>query len=102
MHPKEGFTYIMSNKGRNVFYTGVTNSIGRRSLEHFLGIGGTFSSKYKCKYLVYYERFDRILDAIKRDKEIKNRPRQWKIDLIHSVNSNMKDLAEEWRNTEMK
>jgi len=42
MHPKEGFTYIMSNKGRNVFYTSVTDSIGRRSLEHFLGIGGTF------------------------------------------------------------
>jgi putative endonuclease len=94
---KGGCTYIVSNYGRTVFYTGVTNSIQRRSLEHYNGEGGFFTEKYKCKYLVYFEQFDSILDAIKREKQIKNRPRQWKIDLIESVNPTMKDLAEEWR-----
>ncbi len=98
---KGGFTYIISNYNRTVFYTGVSNSVRRRSLEHYKGEGGAFTEKYKCKYLVYYEEFDSILDAIKREKQIKDRPRQWKIDLIKSVNPTMKDLAEEWRKEDL-
>jgi putative endonuclease len=98
---KGGYPYIVSNYNRNVFYTGVTSDIERRSFEHYKGEGGAFTEKYKCKYLVYYEHFESILDAIKREKQIKNRPRQWKIELIKSVNPLMKDLAAEWRKEDL-
>jgi putative endonuclease len=94
---KVGYTYIMSNAGRTVFYTGVTNSIERRVVEHRSGSGSLFTSKYKCTDLVYYESFWQIAAAIQREKQIKNRPRKWKIDLIRNVNPEMKDLAADWK-----
>jgi len=93
---KTGFAYIMSNVSRTVFYTGVTNNIEKRCLQHKKGIGGVFTSKYKCFYLVYYESFWEIVAAIQREKEIKNRRRKWKIDLIKSTNPEMKDLSVDW------
>ncbi|RED48351.1 hypothetical protein DFQ02_104197 [Seonamhaeicola aphaedonensis] len=51
-----------------------------------------FSSKYKLKMLVYYEEFQFIDDAIKREKQLKNWHRQWKINLIESINPNWDNL----------
>ncbi|MDP2983735.1 MAG: GIY-YIG nuclease family protein [Candidatus Latescibacter sp.] len=55
----------------------------------------TLYRKYKCKYLVYYEAFDKITDAIDREKQLKNWHRDWKINLIKSANPNMLDLSDE-------
>ena len=68
------FTYILTNKNKTVLYTGVTNNLKRRLFEHqedAKGVKGTFAGKYNCYYLVYYERFQLIEHAIKREKEIK-------------------------------
>jgi putative endonuclease len=90
------YTYIMSNYGRNVFYVGVTSNIQARVGEHKNGEGGKFTSKYKCHYLMYFEEFDWIRDAIAREKNLKNWKREWKINLIKSKNLEFKDLSEEW------
>lgn len=55
--------------------------------------GSIFTSKYKCNVLVYYEHFERITDAIDREKQLKNWHRDWKINLIRSINPEMNDLA---------
>lgn len=91
---KTGYTYIMSNKHRTVFYIGVTSNLQERVGGHKDGVGSKFTSKYKCFYLVYFEQFINIEDAIKREKQLKNWHRQWKIDLILTVNSDMKDLSD--------
>jgi putative endonuclease len=90
-----GFVYVMSNKVRSVLYIGVTNDLIRRVHEHKSGVIEGFTKRYKCKYLIYYEYFDNIENAIKREKQLKNWKRDWKLDLIKKMNPNLKDLSEE-------
>ena len=88
-----GFVYIMSNKTRSTLYVGVTSDLTSRVLEHKLGIGSKFTSKYKCFDLILYEDFDLITDAIDREKQLKNWHREWKLNLIRDMNPYMKDLS---------
>lgn len=90
------YVYIISNMGHTVFYIGVTNNIKRRILEHKKGAGSDFTSKYNLKYLLYYEIFDDMNNAIKREKSLKNWHRDWKMNLIKEKNPEMKDLAHDW------
>ena len=87
----------MSNRHRNVFYTGVTNDTRARASEHRLGIGGGFTSKYNCHFLMYYEEHESIFDAIKREKQIKRWKHGWKLQLIKKSNPDMNDLFERWK-----
>jgi putative endonuclease len=86
------YVYILTNKYNTVLYTGVTNNLNRRVIEHRDKIGSKFTSKYNVYKLVYYEFFLYINDAIAREKQIKAGSRQKKIDLIESKNKNWKDL----------
>jgi putative endonuclease len=90
------WVYIISNFNRTTFYIGVTNNIERRILEHKSGIGSVFSSKYKLTILLYFEEFRLISDSIKREKQIKNWHRKWKINLIKESNPAFNDLASDW------
>lgn len=85
------FIYILSNASRTVFYVGVSNSLIRRVGQH-RNNECEFTAKYGCYDLVYYEEYSCIEVAIKREKCVKRWHRQWKIDLIKSVNPEMKDL----------
>ena len=87
--------YIMTNANNTVLYTGVTNNLYRRALEHKDGKGGAFTKKYSVKKLVYFERGGDVNAAILREKQIKAGSRQKKIDLINSINPEWKDLLEE-------
>ncbi len=86
------YVYFVSNKNRTTFYVGVTNSIARRANEHAAGRGSGFTAKYNCHDLVYYESFQRIEEAIAREKQLKNWKREWKLQLIKSVNPELKTL----------
>lgn len=90
------YVYIMSNKSHNVFYIGVTNNIRRRVFEHKSGEGSVFTSKYNLTFLLYYEKSGDINQAIKREKQLKNWHRGWKINLIKELNPEMEDLAQDW------
>jgi len=81
---KIGYVYIMSNFKRTTFYTGVTNDLQRRVAEHKEGVGSAFTRRYKLHHLVYFERILDIEQAIKRETQLKNWKRDWKIDLIKS------------------
>ena len=93
---RKGFVYIMSNKNRTTFYIGVTNAIKRRVLEHKLGKGSAFTSKYNLFDLVHYEIIEGMAECIRREKQLKNWHRDWKINLIKTNNSEMVDLAADW------
>ena len=92
---KNYYVYIISNNGRTVFYTGITNNLIRRTYEHKNGVIEGFSKKYKLKYLLYFEQTDDVSSAISREKQLKNWHRQWKINLIKQTNPDMKDLDAE-------
>ena len=86
----------MTNFNRTVLYTGVTNDLERRVKEHKSGEGSTFTKKYNCVYLLYYERMQDIEQAIKREKQLKKWKREWKMNIIKEHNPDLKDLSDEW------
>jgi putative endonuclease len=96
MNLYKAFVYIMSNKSRTVFYIGVTNNLERRVKEHKTGLGSEFTSKYKLFELIYFEIISDIKTAIKREKQLKRWHREWKINLIKTLNPEMLDLAYDW------
>jgi putative endonuclease len=97
---KTAYVYIMSNKWRTTFYIGVTSDLAKRVAQHKNGDGALFTSTYNLTDLVYYEVIRGMEQAIKREKQLKRWHRDWKINLIKSVNPEMKDVSEtglEWR-----
>jgi len=92
---KQYYVYIMTNKYNTVLYTGVTNNLKRRVYEHKEKLVEGFTKKYNITKIVYYEIFEDIYEAIKREKQIKGGSRQKKIDLINRMNEQWKDLNEE-------
>jgi len=88
------YTYILTNSTKKVLYTGVTNDLDRRLYEHYFGIDqkDSFTSKYKCYYLVWFERYQYINHAIEREKEIKGWLRSKKIELIEEENPDWRFL----------
>jgi putative endonuclease len=77
-------------------YTGVTDSIYRRALEHKNGKIDGFTKRYKINRLVYYETFKYIGNAIAREKQVKAWTRAKRIALIKSLNPTWQDLADGW------
>jgi putative endonuclease len=95
MRERQYYIYIMTNPYNTVLYTGVTNDLQRRVLEHKSGQGSKFTSKYNITKLVYFECGNDARAAIFREKQIKAGSRQKKLDLINSLNPEWKDLFEE-------
>lgn len=91
-----GCIYILTNKVHTVLYTGVTSDLFFRIKEHKEKFyPKSFSARYNCDLLVYYEQFSSIEEAIAKEKQIKNWQRAWKINLINTINPGWKDLFEE-------
>jgi len=78
-----------------VLYTGVTNDLVRRCFEHKKKIKSGFATKYNVDKLVYFEIFDFIDLAIKREKQIKGYSRAKKDALIEKSNVHWDDLYKE-------
>jgi len=91
---KKYFVYILSSKNKTL-YIGFTDILARRIYEHKLGLIDGFTKKNNVNQLVYYESHPTLTNAVKREKQLKNWHRQWKINLIESVNKDWKDLYTE-------
>ena len=91
------YVYILTNKTKTVLYTGVTNNLKDRLYFHKnpIPFSKAFTAKYKCYYLVYYEHFFEIDNAIKREKQIKGWSRAKKDVLITGFNSSWRFLNDE-------
>ena len=89
------WVYILANRRGGALYVGVTNDLVRRAFEHREGLVPSFTKRYGIKMLVYYEQHDTATAAIQREKNIKHWPREWKIDLILSMNPGWRDLYDE-------
>lgn len=86
MNNHEYYIYILTNQSKTVLYIGVTNNLSRRLKEHFEGRIPGFTQQYKCRYLIYYELFQFIDQAISREKELKAWRREKKEMLICQFN----------------
>ena len=91
---REPAVYIMASERNGTLYVGVTSDIGRRAYEHREGLVAGFTTRYKCKRLVWFEFYERMTDAIEHEKQIKAGSRKFKLRLIEELNSEWKDLFE--------
>jgi len=82
----------MASAPYGTLYLGVTSDLPRRVYEHQKKLTPGFSSKYDVNILVWYEVYDRIVDAIAREKQMKKYRRQWKINLIEEMNPDWVEL----------
>lgn len=97
IHQTSYYIYILTNFTKPVLYTGITNNLPQRIIEHYLSKGNqkSFTGKYNVFYLLYYEDFKYVNDAIAREKEIKGWSRAKKLALIQSMNTEIKFLNTE-------
>ncbi|BAL81645.1 GIY-YIG nuclease family protein [Caldisericum exile] len=94
MDEKKFYVYILSNKHNNVLYVGITNDLKRRIYEHKNKLVDGFTKKYNVHKLVYYEIFEDPVNAISREKQLKDFRREKKVKLINDFNPNWEDLYE--------
>ena len=87
-----GYVYILFNKRNGTLYTGVTSDLVKRIYEHKSKAVDGFTKKYNVDQLGYYEVFEGIEEAIKREKIIKGGSRAKKLKLIEGFNPEWKDL----------
>lgn len=91
------YVYMLTNPGRTVLYTGVTNNLAGRLHAHWNNRHDptTFAGRYHCYDLIYYETFQNIRNAIAREKEIKGWVRSRKNQLIETSNPGWISLNEQ-------
>jgi len=96
---KGGCIYFMTNTYNTVLYLGVTSDLQTRIYQHkYKEYLYSFTARYNCNKLVYFEVFSNIEEAIAREKNLKNWKREWKNDLISKVNPEWNDLSYEVEN----
>jgi putative endonuclease len=86
------YVYILASRIGGTLYIGITNDLVRRVGEHRLGLLEGFTKKYEVHRLVYFEQFEDVENAIRREKRLNKWSRAWKISLIEKDNPNWIDL----------
>ena len=90
------YVYILTNSTRKVFYVGVTSDLAQRLEQHINNENEkAFTKKYNAHELIYYEEFDDIQEAIKREKQLKGWNRNKKYNLIKKVNPKLQEIKVE-------
>jgi len=92
---KKYAVYILTNYNNTTLYIGVTGNLQRRIYEHKNKLVDGFTKKYNVNKLVYYEITEDIEVALNKEKQLKRWHRDWKINLIKSVNPEFIDLSYE-------
>lgn len=93
---RKSYTYMMANKSNSVLYIGVTTNLIRRVWQHKNRAFRGFTARYHCHKLVYYEPYGHIMEAIRREKQLKAGNRRRKNRLVDRFNPEWKDLSEGW------
>ncbi|WEK47388.1 MAG: GIY-YIG nuclease family protein [Candidatus Andeanibacterium colombiense] len=91
---KYGAVYIMASKRNGTLYIGVTSDLPGRVWQHREGLVEGFTKKYGCKMLVWYTLSESIEAAIRREKQMKEWRRAWKLRVIEEMNPGWDDLFE--------
>lgn len=93
MMTKQPAVYMLASQPNGTLYVGVTSDLARRVWEHKNDLVDGFTKKYGVHRLVYYELHANMIEAIRREKQIKRWYRVWKIELIEKENPEWRDLG---------
>jgi putative endonuclease len=88
------YVYLLASRRHGTLYLGVTSDLPRRVEQHKSKVIPGFSATYDVTRLACYEAYERIDEAIAREKSLKKRRRDWEIRLIEDMNPDWSDLYE--------
>ena len=86
------YVYLLANKPYGTVYVGMTSDLARRVWEHKNKVVPGFTKRYGIDRLVWFEAHDSAQTALRREKQIKEWKRDWKINLIEQENRHWVDL----------
>jgi putative endonuclease len=86
MRVRDPCVYILASGRNGTLYVGVTSNIYARMAQHAQKLVPGFTAKYGVTQLVYFEQHDTMDEAIRREKQIKEWRRLWKLQLIERMN----------------
>jgi putative endonuclease len=89
---KSGFVYILASARNGTIYIGVTSDLPKRVWEHRTQAVPGFTRQHRCHTLVWYEAHDSLEEARKRELQMKEWRRAWKIREIEGMNPEWADL----------
>lgn len=89
------YVYIVASKRNGTLYIGVTTFLQQRAWQHREGIVPGFTRRYGCKMLVWFEEFPSLDDARRRELQMKQWQRRWKLELIEATNPQWRDLYDD-------
>ena len=92
---KIGYVYMMASYKRGTIYTGMTSDLVSRVWQHKTEANDGFTKKHSVKRLVWFEDFERMIDAIAYEKRLKKYKRIWKIELIERANPEWREMHPE-------
>jgi putative endonuclease len=92
------YVYILASGPYGTLYTGHTDNLARRIFEHREKVRPGFTSKYGVTKLVWFQSFDLRENAFRRERQIKEWRRKWKIELIEAENPTWRDLYDDLNN----
>ncbi|WP_426027085.1 GIY-YIG nuclease family protein [Brevundimonas sp. TWP2-3-4b2] len=88
------FTDIVASRRNGTLYTGSTDDLARRTAEHRDQVRRGFATRHGVTLLVWYEWHDTRDAAFRRERQIKEWKRAWKLELIERTNPGWNDLFE--------
>ena len=88
----KAWVYILASRRNGTLYIGSTTDLSRRVWEHKERLTPGFTSEHDVVLLVWYEGYDRVIEARHREYAIKKWRRNWKLRLIEEINPEWRDL----------
>jgi putative endonuclease len=86
------FVYMMASSRNGTLYVGVTSDLVKRVFQHKNDVADGFTKKYRVHDLVWFESTPSIEEAVRKEKQIKDWKRAWKVALIEKENPEWRDL----------
>ncbi len=90
------YVYMLASQRNGTLYVGSTDCLTKRIWEHKVNVRPGFTAKYGVKFLVWFEVHDTRGGAFRRERQIKEWKRAWKLGLIEKSNREWRDLYDEF------
>ena len=91
-------TSILASQRNGTLYTGSTDDLARRVFEHREKVRHGFTARYHVDKLVWFQAFELRENAFRRERQIKEWRRAWKLRLIEEMNPDWRDLGDDLNN----
>lgn len=82
----------MASRRNGTLYLGVTSDLAIRAYQHRNALVDGFTKEHGCTMLVWFDGYDDLQEARRRELQMKKWKRAWKIALIEQDNPQWRDL----------